>query len=226
MAVTPVDGSDLQAEHYVGLTIINKTKNHFEGAVAPADPAIGCDWYDTVAKLPKIWNGSAWQELASAYGAAPVGSIIALTSGYFGAAANVGFVSVYGNIAAINALLNPDGYYVADGSACNVAASPIWVGAGRYLPNISDSRFIMGRAVAGSTGGANTMAHVHSVDPPVATSGAPSAAPACEHLSPSWSGPTGAHTHTCNIAAFDSGAASDTENRPLYLALPYLVRVF
>ena len=104
----------------------------------------------------------------SGMGAVPVGVIMPWVSGYFTAGSNTGFTPVLASadtIAAANAYLNPFGYYVCDGSAVNVAGSPIWNAAGRYLPNLTDSRFLMGATAIGATanGGSNVMAdHKHA----------------------------------------------------------------
>lgn len=72
----------------------------------------------------------------------PVGSIIAYLPGYFTAAGNSGYTAV--------ALTLSSNWKVCDGSLCNDASSPIFNGAGRYLPNLTDSRFIMGSTIAGA----------------------------------------------------------------------------
>jgi len=93
-----------------------------------------------------------------------VGQISAFVGGYFTNGANGGFTSVLGNTASnINTLLNPDGFYVCDGSALNLPDSPIFNGSGRYLPNLSDSRFIQGSLSAGGSGGSSTMSHTHTI---------------------------------------------------------------
>jgi len=98
-----------------------------------------------------------------------IGSIIAWAGGYFTNGANGGFTSVLGNtIAAANAYLNPKGWYVCDGAELNLPDSPIFDGAGRYLPNLTDDRFLMGSTVAGGIGGSSTMAHTHPVTSNVA----------------------------------------------------------
>jgi len=97
----------------------------------------------------------------------PVGSIIAYVPGYFTNGSNAGFTyrMVSANtVAAVNALLNPSGWYVCNGAALNDAGSGIFNGAGRYLPNLTDDRFFMGDTVAGGIGGANSnnIAHTHT----------------------------------------------------------------
>ena len=93
----------------------------------------------------------------------PEGSIIAWAGGYFTNGANAGYTHVLGAANsgdAVNALLNPRGWYVCNGGLLNLAASTIFNGAGRYLPNLSDSRFLMG-STAGDIGGNNSSAHTH-----------------------------------------------------------------
>ena len=97
----------------------------------------------------------------------PVGSIIAYSPGYFTNGSNAGFTHqmVSANtVAAVNALLNSSGWYVCDGAALNDADSGIFNGAGRYLPNLTDDRFLMGDTVAGGIGGANSndISHTHT----------------------------------------------------------------
>ena len=94
----------------------------------------------------------------------PVGTIYPYMPGYFTGASNGGFTDVLGNtVAAANSLLNVDGFYVCDGSAPNHALSTIWNAADRYLPNLTDDRFLMGSTVAGSIGGDNSSAHTHTL---------------------------------------------------------------
>lgn len=91
----------------------------------------------------------------------PVGAVIPFIGGYFTNGSNAGFTNVIGNTAsAINTLYNADGFYVANGAACNVPGSLVYDGAGRYLPNLTDDRFLMGDTAAGTIGG--TATHQHS----------------------------------------------------------------
>lgn len=95
----------------------------------------------------------------------PVGAIMPFVGGYFSSGSNGGFTNVIGNDAAtINALVGASGYRVCDGSALNLSGSAIYNGVGRYLPNLTDSRFLMGSSSAGSTGGANSDNHIHVFD--------------------------------------------------------------
>lgn len=96
--------------------------------------------------------------------AVPVGAIVAFIGGYFGTSGNGSFTNVIGNtVANVNTLLNPKGWYVCDGTALNLPTSPIFNGVGRYLPNLTDSRFIMGSTSAGGVGGSNTTEHTHTI---------------------------------------------------------------
>jgi len=103
----------------------------------------------------------------------PVGAIVAYLTGYFVNDSNSTFMPI--------ALTLPNGWKVCDGALCNDAQSPIFNATGRYLPNLTDSRFIMGSiaALAGGIGGnannqvtlaienlpshVHTMNHTHSV---------------------------------------------------------------
>ena len=94
----------------------------------------------------------------------PVGCVIPFMGGYFTNGSNGGFTNVLGNsVAAVNGAVSAAGYRVCDGAALNVTASPIFNGTGRYLPNLTDSRFLMGSTSAGGVGGGNTMAHTHTL---------------------------------------------------------------
>ena len=231
----------------------------------------------------------------SALGVVPIGSIFAWQGGYYTLGDNTGFTSVLGNTVALaNTYLNPFGIYVCDGAAVNDAASPIFNAAGRYLPNLTDNRFLMGSTTAGGIGGDNSHAHTHSVtsnvtvatqptfnvpghyhsmgsgaDLNITSSGAhthgigsansfsgnagafsyyggagsqiTSASTSHTHGSSTFSGSIGlvtggsngnaafAATRTADVAltnnAVTSGAASNTENRPLYLSTFYVMRV-
>ena len=96
----------------------------------------------------------------------PIGSIFHYMGGYFTNSSNGGFVMVMADdntVAEVNALLNPFGGYVCNGAALNIPNSPIFNAAGRYLPNISDYRFICGSTTAGGSGGSSSSAHTHVV---------------------------------------------------------------
>lgn len=179
----------------------------------------------------------------------PVGSIIAYVPGYFTNGSNAGFTyrMVSANtVAAVNALLNPSGWYVCNGAALNDADSGIFNGAGRYLPNLTDDRFFMGDTVAGGIGGANSnnIAHTHTTGNHTLTvDEIPShrhkyyihstgSAP-LSHLqagtdyhwpvdgNTSYTGGGEAHNH----GATGSAGSSSLENRPKYLSCFYIMRV-
>lgn len=91
--------------------------------------------------------------------APPVGSIVAYVPGYFTAGANAGFTRVgpsANTAAAVNTFL-PNNWRVCDGTTLNDAASPIFNAASRFLPNLTDSRFLLGSAAAGTAAGSNTV---------------------------------------------------------------------
>ena len=92
------------------------------------------------------------------------GMIAPFMAGYFTDGSNGSYTRVLGTantIAAVNTLMNPRGWYVCDGAALNLPASTIFNGAGRYLPNLTDDRFLMGDTTCGGIGGANSSAHTH-----------------------------------------------------------------
>ena len=139
----------------------------------------------------------------------PVGSIIAYSPGYFTNGSNAGFTyrMVSANtVAAVNALLNPSGWYVCNGAALNDADSGIFNGAGRYLPNLTDDRFFMGDTVAGGIGGANSnnISHTHTTGNFTLTT---SHIPSHSHTVTVNSG--GEHTHTVPGYGLD-GSGSQT----------------
>jgi hypothetical protein len=99
----------------------------------------------------------------------PVGAIMAYLPGYFVNSSNGTYTAV--------AMTLPDGYVLCEGTAPNDALSPIWNSATRYVPNISDARFLSGNTVAnrGVIGGVNTIPahsgstfanHTHTVTQP------------------------------------------------------------
>lgn len=88
----------------------------------------------------------------------PVGSIVPYLPGYFADGLNGTYTGV--------ALTLPDNWRICDGSSPLVAASPIFNVAGRYLPNLTDDRFLMGSNTGiGDIGGTNSAAHSHTVPP-------------------------------------------------------------
>jgi len=117
---------------------------------------------------------------ADLLGSVPVGTVVAWNPGYYLDASNGAFVNAdflpLNNIAGANSYLNLRGYFVADGSVPSITGSLIWNAAGRYLPNLTDDRFLMGSTSCGGIGGTNLMldhthsstlsvdAHTHSID--------------------------------------------------------------
>jgi len=93
----------------------------------------------------------------------PVGTILPFVPGYMTNGSNAGYVFKLGTantIAAVNAYLNPKGWYVCDGALLNDPDSPIFNGAGRYLPNMIDGRFFKGQNASGDPG--TFGAHIHT----------------------------------------------------------------
>lgn len=126
-----------------------------------------------------------------------------------------GIVEAYGGTAA------PWGYLLCDGSAVSrttyaglfaILSTTFGVGDGSTTFNVPDmrGRFPFGKA---SSGTGNTLGgtfgaidHVHSVDPPNTTTGAPSATVAATNLTGSAASTT--HTHDVDIAPFNSASAN------------------
>lgn len=157
-------GADAVVDERLGYQKLNKLKNHYYGAVAPANPVAGVIWIDSDDGKVYRYYGAAWVEIASAAGF-PEGTIIAWVGGYFGDGSNGSYANVLAGantVAATNALLNADGWYVCDGAALNLGTSTIFNGASRYLPNLTDDRFIMGDTVIATLGGDSAMAHTHT----------------------------------------------------------------
>lgn len=155
--------------------------------------------YNTDRKLLEIKTNSRWEIADST----PTGAVLSWVGGYFTNNANSGFTSVLGNtIASVNALLNNKGWYVCDGSALQLAESPIFNDINRYLPNLTDNRFLEGSTTAGSIGGQNNVvlstsnlpSHSHTIDHNHGTH---------THSIDHDHGPaaTGAHTHTVDKVA-------------------------
>jgi len=225
----PADGSDYTLRDWGAYQDLNELKNGFAGAVAPSKPAAGVRFFKTSDKTSQVFDGSIWRTLVSTTnkGIFPVGTIIAWIGGYFTNGSNGGYTRVLGSantIAAVNALYNSSGWYVCNGAALNLSASPIFNGPGRYLPNLTDDRFIQGDNAAGGSGGTTTKAHTHDWDIALFATGLNSSiitvddgVDACVPASP--------HSHNANPPVTTSGQPSMLENRPSFLTCFYLMRV-
>ncbi len=178
----------------------------------------------------------------------PIGSIIAWLPGYFADGSN-------GSFTVVTDIELPGNWRECTGATVNDADSPIYNGAGRYLPNLTDDRFLMGDIAgsAGGIGGDNSSAHTHSV-------------PNHQHQVGEWLETGGEYTLRMYNSAGDiqnvvqnwvtvnlqtgaspykfgqvktgntdlysktdgsstTGGASDVENRPLYLSVRYIQRI-
>jgi len=229
MSTKASTGADYVQDDVFDYTDGNAIKNCHAGTTAPTAPVAGVLWLDTSSSpyVLKVYSGSAWLSLAEVYGMAPVGTITAWIGGYFGDGSNGSYTRVLGSantVAGANGYLNSLGWYVCSGAALNDGDSPIYNGAGRYLPNLSDDRFLQGDTAAGSIGGANTNVHTHDVDIVAFNTSAPSATLYVQSGATQIV-PSATHTHEANPPNTTSGAASDTENRPQYLACFYIQRV-
>jgi len=275
-------GSNAILDQKLGYAAYNRLKNHFAKATNPGDLQDGMIWFDSASQT---WFGKRTAGLFDftlVPAIFPEGMIIPWIGGYFTDGANGGYTRVLGGSndpTGINALLNAAGWYVCDGSALNIGTSTIYNGAGRYLPNLTDDRFLMGDNAIGMIGGSSSSAHAHpvgtlvnaaeaahthakgtlavddvgdhnhSVDPPSTTSG-PSSDNTAWYGTTGQANPISTHTHDVNIAPFNSGdagghghtlsgataagsshnhaisgsvgAATVTENRPVFLSVIYL----
>lgn len=116
-----------------------------------------------------------WTPVNSSIGGGfvPVGSIIAFSGGYFTASNNGGtYTDVLGNtIPTVNAFVSPNGFIVCDGTAPNDPLSPIFNAPGRFLPNLTDDRFLQGSTTAGSVSLNQNTATVQFTSANISTTG-------------------------------------------------------
>lgn len=125
-------------------------------------------FWDTTTQTLEVRRASSFASFAPV----PVGTIINWIGGYFTTGSNATFTNVLGDtIAAVNTAVGP-WWKVCDGTALNDSASPIFNGANRYLPNLTDDRFLqgvgapapapVGVGAPASFGGSNTLIdHFH-----------------------------------------------------------------
>jgi microcystin-dependent protein len=106
--------------------------------------------------------------------ATPIGSIVAYNPGYYTDSSNTGFATIgpAGNtVSEVNSFL-PSNWRVCDGSELTDIESPIFNVAGRHLPNLTNSLFLLGTTQSGDVGGNSTVVleetnlppHVHSIN--------------------------------------------------------------
>lgn len=116
----------------------------------------------------------------SAFSTVPIGSIIAYLPGSFTATDNVGYINISQTLTSNWKVCNGRVSGATDDTATFLtdADSPIFNSAGRYLPNLTDSRFIMGYTlpttgltmIGGNTNNeytltaANLSTHVHTIN--------------------------------------------------------------
>jgi hypothetical protein len=137
----------------------------------------------------------------SFFGGIPIGGIIPYLPGYFTTGSNGGFFNV--------ALALPDELREANGALCFDIDSPLFNGTGRYLPNLTDNRFLSGSNAPGSVGGqnsfqlttANLPPHTHSITHDHGS-----------HLHSGWSGGMTSgnpHSHGLNNVLYNDGDPYD-----------------
>ena len=115
--------------------------------------------------------------LALFLGLVPLGTIVFWLGGYFLDGTNNTYNYVLGSsndVLGVNGYANNYGWYVCDGSALNLVQSPIFNDSGRYLPNLSDSRFLQGYTSVGGVAGNNSNLHTHDVTPQTSVATQPS----------------------------------------------------
>lgn len=145
---------------------------------------------------------------------APIGSIIAYNPGYFTDAVNGGFTAVgpSGNsVSAFNTYL-PANWRVCDGTALNDSQSPIFNGAGRFLPQLTSQRFLRGNTTSGGQGGST--AHTPSGSVSSSSSFSGTAAARSDWFTTSTYTPSGSisgsqgidHTHSMQGHSHDNGS--------------------
>lgn len=130
----------------------------------------------------------------------------------------------------------------ASSSATNTVKTPDLTG--RFIPAAGGTGYTVGQ-----TGGSDSNSHTHAIDPPSTTSstignhthtgttGGPSGTydPAvslttqdvasANHTHTFTTDPGGSHSHTVDIGSFPSGSSSTTDNRPLFMALAYIMKL-
>jgi hypothetical protein len=223
------------------------------------EAAVGGDWFVVQANLEFATNEETAKGLEAGKIASPAniayvvlaGMIAAYNPGYYTDAVNGGFTLALGiasnDATGVNAYINPRGWYVCDGAELNDPDSPIWNAAGRYLPNLTDERFIQGSTSCGGTGGSNKMldhththslaansagAHTHSLAN-TRTLGQGSTTGTALDVPDSYAGieghwPTtsaGAHTHAISGSIGIGSAPASTDCTPKYLSTFMIIKV-
>ncbi len=187
-------------------------------------------YYEDLNYTGKLDYGGSYKTKADGI---PEGIIVAQIPGYFGNGSN-------GSYTAVSIPLKSK-WKRCDGSVLNDPLSVIFNGAGRYLPNLTDDRFLMGDTFAtiGGIGGSNTFsAHKHQVAD-ISAGGTynwryrmyNSAGTAVELFQHSYDTPdnqdgiypTGQYPATQTFYSKTDGGGG--ENRPKYLSCQYLMKV-
>jgi hypothetical protein len=116
----------------------------------------------------RVWASGDTYKLTNTVGAAqfggfaPVGSVVAVIPGSYSAGNNIGYshalLPTYPNTTAgFKAFLTiyAPNWKLCDGTEVYDIESPIFGVAGRFIPNLTNSRFLMGATTAGSVGGSH-----------------------------------------------------------------------
>jgi len=164
IVTTAPNAGQVRIDYNSGLLVFNVADNGTECAV-------DYDGGGSVASKENIQETvNAATELVM-----PIGAIIFIAPGYFSATGNGGsWTCIHTNtVAGLKTYLTDNGYTnfkVCDGLELNDVDSPIYNGAGRYLPDLTDSRFLRGSTTSGgvanssgSATSANESAHTHTM---------------------------------------------------------------
>lgn len=120
---------------------------------------------------------------------------------------SIGDVPIGGVVAWVKSLSGvpnlAEGWVECDGSVLVDALSPL---NGQTIPDLNDGIFLEGRSTSGATGGSATMAHTHS-------------------MTFSQNGQGGSAVFVQESTPINTSAASNTENRPPFFTVVWIMRV-
>ena len=155
----------------ITIEVVDDSHNHTTATitdfVAATDAAIDGRINDGGVSSTDLWSAQKIDSEITALAISDLVGIVKFWSPvYFGDGSNgspLHALIATNDVGGANTYLssNYPGWVVADGSVPNDGSSPIWNAVDRYLPNLTDSRFLMGGTTAGSSGGDND-GHYHS----------------------------------------------------------------
>ena len=174
-------------------------------------------------------------------GTLPIGTILTWVPGYMNSGQTV-YTST--------SITLPEEWKECDGTEQNDGESPIFNGAGRYLPKLDDDRFLMGNTSVGDVGGEND-GHYHGLSGTALTAAGQTGGSHRHWFIADWGSgsgdmeqvgwhPTYARTNYTDAASHTMSASNVTgsiglstgfdgntvgSNRPQYLSCKYIMRV-